>query len=109
MSKPSDGEYVLGCVLIFIMIPLGIFMRGWALTMMWGWFVVPFGVMQISMPHALGLSGCIALFHGISTASTKNKSGEDDSPAVTVGKVFAMTLIVPLVIVGVGYIFHYFM
>lgn len=110
MAKDDDdasgGEYALGCVVILLLIPVGIFMRGWALTMMWGWFVTPFGVMQIGMAHALGLASCIALFHGVSSNSGKS---DNDKPAKFVAKVFATVVLGPLLIVGIGYLFHSYM
>lgn len=36
--------------------------RGWALSAMWGWFIVKqFGLPPISYPEALGMSGLIAM------------------------------------------------
>lgn len=106
-DEASGGEYALGCVVILILVPVGIFMRGWALTMMWGWFVTPFGIQAIGMAHALGLASCIALFHGVSGGSSKSEKSE--SPAKTCAKLFAAVVVVPLIIVGIGWIIHQYM
>ncbi len=37
--------------------------RGWALSKLWVWFIVPLGAPQIGIAMAIGVSGTIALFH----------------------------------------------
>lgn len=52
-------------VLVFA---VGIIVRGFVVSIGWGWFIVPLGVQQIGFDHALGLSafiGCLA--HQIET------------------------------------------
>jgi phosphatidylglycerophosphate synthase len=46
-----------GCIgYILASIPLTVY-RGWALSVLWGWFVVPlFGAPPLSIPYAIGLS-----------------------------------------------------
>lgn len=48
---------LLGCLgYIIVAIPLTIY-RGWALTILWGWFAVPlFEVPELSIPFGIGLS-----------------------------------------------------
>lgn len=36
--------------------------RGFALSVLWGWFVMPLGVDSIEIPHAIGLSVIVGLF-----------------------------------------------
>lgn len=107
MPKDTAGEKAFGCFLIVASFPLGMIARGWALTVMWGWFVVPLGVMQISFPHALGLTGCVTLFAGHLASIETSK--EDAGIADVAYKSFGVMVLAPLFITGFGWIFHQFM
>ena len=37
-------------------------LMGFVLSVLWGWFVVPFGVMALTIPHAVGLAFVVRLF-----------------------------------------------
>lgn len=48
-------ELKQGCLALIVSlacVPLG----GWVITKLWGWYVVPFGIPQISLAHAIGLN-----------------------------------------------------
>lgn len=51
---------------------------GWALTLLWSWFITPFGVVPINIPWGIGLMCVGALFKGI------NLSDEDIPPWLSV-------------------------
>lgn len=107
MAREEDGGKVaMGCVLVLIMIPVGILLKGFVLCQLWGWFVVPFGIMMISQAHAYGLTIVASLFitHGV-------KSSAEDSEGMgkTVLKAFGSLIMFPLFIWLVGYICHQFM
>ncbi len=40
---------------LFIVFMVGIMLDAWALKAMWGWFVVPLGVVDVSYVHVLAL------------------------------------------------------
>jgi hypothetical protein len=106
--RESGGELTMGCIVILLIIPIGIFMRAWALTMMWGWFVTPFGLMHLGYAHALGLASCVALFSGVT--GLQNKDDDEDKTIWTlVGKTFVGAVIIPLFVVGMGWVFHQYM
>ena len=108
MSREEDGgKIAMGCLLIIIMIPVGILVKGFVLVKLWGWFVVPFGLMEINTAHSLGLSTCIALFHGVSSGSSK--TDEDETMGKLVGKAVAGLLLAPLFVLFLGWVFHSFM
>ena len=52
---PSDALVVLAAS-----IPLGIY-KGWVLTLLWRWFVVPLGAPGVGVVHAMGLVWVAAL------------------------------------------------
>ena len=73
----------------------GLLVNGWAISMLWGWFVVPlFGTKSLTIANAIGLSCFVSLF----TASSAKKE-EDD-----LGTMIARVLIVPVLIVFIGWI-----
>jgi len=76
------GKFML--VLIFMVV--GTFLGAYVVTKLWGWFVVgAFGVPQISMATAIGLSILISLF------SLKYKEESDDFETLTKKFIFAIT------------------
>ncbi len=49
-----------------------IILKGFVLKVLWGWFIVPLGVIAITIPNALGLSVIIAfLIHTIPSKKIK--------------------------------------
>lgn len=72
-------------------------LRGWVLSILWGWFVVPtFGLPALSIPIAIGI-GLILAFttHQISLKKEEDKSS---------GTQFSNTILHPLLILLVGWI-----
>jgi len=58
MAESKDGEALTGCVLFLLGVPLGIFvgvpLKAWTLTVLWGWFAVPnFNAAPLSMLQAI--------------------------------------------------------
>jgi hypothetical protein len=59
---------------------------GYAIHVLWAWFVVPLGVVPIKLAHAYGLSVLFGLFlntRGLEIG--KEKSSDDWATSVTVG------------------------
>lgn len=73
---------------------------GFAITMLWSWFIVPFGVMHITFPWAIGLSCLAGMFKGIPASS-----GNDESAFSELLKPY---IVITLSLI-VGYIAHLFM
>ncbi len=52
-------------IVFFLTLPFTFLWRGYVLTILWGWFLVPLGVMALTIPMALGISTMISfLIHG---------------------------------------------
>ncbi len=61
MAKKSE---VVGCGLVaawFVGTVLALVARGWSLSLLWGWFVVPLGVAAIGFWHACGISALVTM------------------------------------------------
>lgn len=61
MVAIMGGLLIYAGVAIAVVIAIGLLLlyQGWAIWMLWGWFVVPFGAPQITVAWAMGL--CILL------------------------------------------------
>jgi len=60
-APPSEMELGMGCLLFMMGVPLGIFvgvpLKAWTLTVLWGWFAVPaFNLSPLSMFQAIAIS-----------------------------------------------------
>lgn len=47
--------------------------EGWVIKLMWGWFIVPLGVMSITIWHAIGIDAIVSYF----TFSLSRKGDSD--------------------------------
>ena len=94
-------------ILSLISIPLGIFLNAYTLLYLWLWFIVPLGVPAIGMVQAMG----IMLVKGFMMAKYLPKTQEDETEASKIEKfkgALFFTLSMPIIALGVGYIFQSF-
>ena len=107
-SKDSVAEditvgfvVIFGVIGLFAMIPLLIINSGLAVSILWGWFIVPLGAPQIGVAHAIGISATMFFVK----SGHVRRDNEDKKPWVTIAGFF----IAPWVSVLVGYIAKGFM
>ena len=105
--KRSESATAIGFTLL-LAVPLTTLLRGWALSVLWAWFVTPFfGIKLLPIGYALGL----AILVGYLVPSTECQK-EDDSLKSTTEKiitVLAKAILAPLLAVGMGWIIRYFL
>lgn len=99
-----DAETIFAGVLVIlgfaVWLPAAVILNGWAFQTLWAWFIAePFGVARLGMAHAIGLSFLIA------HACNRTSDGDKKGLLVWLGK----TLIGPPLVVGIGWIIHYWM
>lgn len=80
--------------------------RGYVLTILWGWFIVPlFGVPALSIPLAIGLSLTVAFL-------TSQRTGNETTEKKSEGEKLLTSLILcaawPLIALGVGWVVQRF-
>lgn len=92
--------------LLFLIVASSIF-NGYALSVLWGWFVVPtFGVPQLSVVSAIGIALIVSyMTHQI----TDDKKGEKGNFGETMAQATANAITKPLFALLFGYIVHLFM
>ena len=99
---------ILGCVGLIVVLVAASVLNGWALSVMWGWFIVPtLGAPALSVPAAIGL-GIIASFlttRGLNNSARANKGQE---LVVLISELF-YAIFYPLCSLAIGYIVHLFM
>jgi hypothetical protein len=61
-------------LMLVLLLPIATIVDGWALSTLWGWFIVPLGVPAIGIAHAFGISCTVSLFR--SRFSTRKKEQE---------------------------------
>lgn len=80
-------------VALALAIPLGI-LRGWVLSLLWGWYVTPLGVPAIGVVQAIGLTWLV----GLLTATPSRNRDDDDLVYAT-----AFSLTVSLLALAIGW------
>lgn len=85
---------------------VGAVMSGWVLSVMWGWFVVPFGVPPIGIAWAIGISLVVGYMTYQSDAVVKT---DDEDRVQTVVNLVALAVLRPLLALAIGAIVHAFM
>lgn len=92
----SDGlAALLGAILGVAVVTALLLWRGFALSMMWGWFMVPLGLPVIPIAHAIGVAALVSLLTHQRT-SGKEKRGLSDTlfmPFVTTAITFGIAAI----------------
>jgi len=93
-------------VLAVAVASLGIVWRGWVMTKLWAWFVVPvFGLPALGLAAAIGLSLTIGFFTYQYSDTVQEKRKGYAATAYPLGVVF----LYPAVLLGIGWIVTLFM
>jgi hypothetical protein len=78
-------------------------LRGYVLSHLWGWFLVPLGAPPIGMVCAIGISIILSFLVVQPDLSQKDEDGKV-KPVETI----LVTFLVPLMVLLVGYVVHRF-
>ena len=101
-------EAMQGSLLIGITMILGPTINGWALSVLWGWFIAPtFGLSKLSVPMAMGLAVVVRMFMPTDFLAAAERKQVSMSGAV--GMVIGGAIIAPLGAVGFGWIVKQFL
>jgi hypothetical protein len=87
-------------IAVVVLLLPSILLRGFVVVKLWGWYVLPFGVSQIGMAHALGIS----LF--LSLLSQQHQPARDSREKY---EILISTIVGPLWVLLFGWIFQHWM
>lgn len=85
--------------LLFMWMLLASVIRGYVLTYLWAWFMVPFGLPHLSVAWAIGVSMIVSYL------AASNESSNSDSDKGSWNTVL-ISLIAPFITLLIGYIVH---
>ena len=105
----KDNNYIFGCIGMiasFLLILIGgSIAGGWALSVLWGWFIVPvFGLPALSVVQSIG----IILITGYITNKPSQGKDERDTTEQIISNL-SHVFVMPLFSVGIGWIVLQFM
>ena len=100
--------FIILVVFVSTVVVLSI-LRGWVLSILWGWFVVPLGVPALSIPMAIGIAVTISfLIFNPNDRDNKmdfsTKSGIDEAVSKMVN-----AILYPFIALGIGWIVTFFL
>lgn len=106
MKDEEVGGYIIIGLLAALMFAVSFaffaIYYSWVGVILWGWFIVPLGVKQISMAHMCGIMAFLGLvFRG---HKTKYKNLEEDNTSFWVQAILS-----PILALGFGAIYKFFM
>ncbi len=111
MKMDEKSNFLLSCLGLWATfsaaIIIGSVVNGWALTILWGWFIAPiFGLPILTIPQAIGVGMVVTFFtkHAIRTKETEPK---DFTTALR--ETLITIIFTPAFTVGMGYIVSLFL
>lgn len=105
-SSESPWVIIAKVFLSLLCAPISAFMRGWAISVLWGWFVVPLGVPALSILSAIGLSFLVELLTFNSTRAIKDVQTDERSLEDKLAHSYAIALLLYPAFVFFGWIVH---
>lgn len=104
-SKPNRGWEIVGKVTtVLVSIVLTAILRGFVLSILWGWFVEPLGVAAINIAEAIGLATILGML------LQREPDPELDKLPFWRRYVaaFTVTVVGAIFALGIGWIVHFF-
>ena len=101
MSRDTDktAENLAGCVVALLLAPLLIVLRGWVLSKLWLWLIVPtFGLRVLSVWQAIGLSVIVGVL------TMKASDPDDDTVLETTIRLTIYAVLSYGMALSVGYV-----
>ena len=77
---------------------------GFAASVLWGWFVVPLGVPEVSMLHAVGLTLALRALAGFSGKPQPDKHEDKMVALRALGRVLSVATVAPGAALAIGWV-----
>lgn len=97
---------IIGIITVtLITMVLSVVMDGWALSLLWEWFIYPIGGPQLNIPQAIGFSIVVRYL----THQHQKDENKDKPFTEVLSWSIALAIVKPLMALGVGLIIKSFM
>lgn len=101
----TDGSCA-GAIISILSSPFIYVWRGYVLTILWGWFIVPtFGIKAITIPQAIGLSLIVSF---LTYQASKSVFADEEEPKKSILQVI-LSFIIPATCLLIGWIVNHWM
>jgi hypothetical protein len=104
MRAKKDAA-LAGCLVVILSTPFLICLRGWVFSILWLWFICPFGIRPIGIAWAMGLATICSMLQ--TNAEQNTKDTESDRPAWVTP--LATAVLQSVMCLLFGWIYHSFM
>jgi len=94
------GTFMVGLALIVACALWG----GFAASVLWGWFVVPLGVPEVSVLHAMGLTLALRALAGFSGKPQPAKTEDKMVALRALGRVLSVATVAPGAALAIGWV-----
>jgi len=88
----------------FLLLIVSVTVRGFVFSELWGWFVVPLGVTDLSVGHAIGLAMIVSYL--TYQADARSEKFERQAFQELVGAAFVRVISSGMMFWGIGWIIH---
>lgn len=112
MTMAKGSETTLpGCLALaaytVVAVPIASALRGWVLSRMWAWFMVPtFHLPALGVAAAIGIAATVRL---VTYQADADKDHEDEGTAERIIKASIRAVVLPLFVLGFGWCVKQFM
>jgi len=103
---------LIGLVVCCFVTLAGLWFNGWAVSILWNWFIVPLGACSITLWHGAGIALLIGyLTYQVDLKRQKSEEKDKTEDQIYSGVMALFVLFVrPLIAIGLGWFIHtYFM
>ncbi len=101
-EKPGCADFLLWLTVGLV---LSLLIKGWVLSILWGWFMAPLGLPLIGPWHAIGITGILGLMRA--SASVPAQSKDTNMSTKTGLRNWALlSVVLPLTALFSGWVFH---
>ena len=114
MNKKDSTDLLFDVIMVLIWIVLsivfipGVFLlNGYVIMVLWGWFIVPLGIIALSLPMAMGISLLVSYMNF--QHSDFFEKHKNDSSSHKIQRFVSICIGRPIMTLGLGYIIHLFM
>ena len=96
--------YAVMCLVALALATACALWGGFAASVLWGWFVVPLGVPEVSVLHAMGLTLAMRALAGFSGKPQPAKTEDKMAALRALGDVLAWATVAPGAALAIGWV-----